>query len=287
MSKRDRKLVQEAEAQLIALNNTLISNLFDALCDKSSSHPNFTDPDYRWVRDGFAVLKNENEETPKLLKNCPVSIYSQNAFELSVALHFITQDAVEKLLKRRDREAFFLKVAEILRSAPEKYEAMTHQFIFVDRWEIIALRDIVSYALNWVRETPSTRRIDSFKEVKKQASKNALDIKYETEIRKSGADIYHSGSFNPFDNFDYDQIFKNRDASSHPSNKSIAGIPGLLFQDIWYPLLNPSIKVNQRTLMAVTRYLTRHNLNPAVAMGALMNQMILQGNSRPPNPPLI
>ena len=39
--------------------------------------------------------------------------------------------------------------------------------------------------------------------------------------------------------------------------------------------------------MAVTRYLTRHNLNPAVAMGALMNQMILQGNSRPPNPPLI
>jgi hypothetical protein len=137
MSKRDRKLVQEAEAQLIAFNNQLISNLFYGLCDKSSNHPNFTDPDYRWGRDGFAVLKNENEETPKLLTNCPVSIYSQNAFELSVALHFITQDAVEKLLK------------------------------------------------------------------------------------------------------------------------------------------------------TVTRYLTRHNLNPSVAMGALMNQMILQGNSRPLNSPII
>lgn len=285
MSKRDRKLVQEAEAQLIAYN-PLISNLFDRLCDKSSSHPNFTDPDYRWVRDGFAVLKNENEETPKLLTNCPVSIYSQNAFELSVALHFITQDAVEKLLKRRDREAFFLKVAEILRSAPEKYEAMTHEFIFVDRWEIIALRDIVSYALSWVGEVPSTPRIDSFKQFKKEASKNALDIKYETEIRKSGADIYHSGSFNPFDNFDYDQIFKNRESGAGPRNKSIAGIPGFLFLEVWYPLLNPSIIVKPSTLKTVTRYLTRHNLNPTVAMGALMNQMILQGNSRPPNPPL-
>jgi hypothetical protein len=286
MSKRDRKLVQEAEAQLIAYNQ-LISNLFDGLCDKSSSHPNFTDPDYRWVKDGFAVLKNENEETPKLLKNCPVSIYSQNAFELSVALHFITQDAVEKLLKRRDREAFFLKVAEILRSAPEKYEAMTHEFIFVDRWEIIALRDIVSYALSWVGEAPSTPRIDSFKPVKKEASKNALDIKYETQIRKSGAEIYDSGSFNPFDNFDYDQIFKNRESGAGPRNKSIAGIPGLLFLEVWYPLLNPSIIVKPSTLKTVTRYLTRHNLNPTVAMGALMNQMILQGNSLPPNPPLI
>ena len=282
MSYNHRKTVDEAETYLLNLGK-VVNHFRYQFPHEAFIHPEHNDPNYRWKNAGFAILKGEQEETVEQLEKFPTSIYTASPLQLAGFMHLLTEDCMETLLEHCDSNSFFNSVVDILKRSPTKYTALTHQQVYVEPWEVLAMRDIISYALTWIKTVKEMPKNETCVEnVSEEDSTDDEIAKHMRAKRRKGRISHRSFEDLLAEHTKAAHKLQSTNSSTDPKLKVIAGIPGVLLLDEWYPLLNPSIRVNQQILNKVSKYLTLKNINPIIAMNALMNQMILQGNVQPP-----
>jgi hypothetical protein len=268
MSYNHRLAVIAAEDHVLQLGKLLEKGSLSDLI-----HPDYAKSEQRWRDAGFVILRNEAEEkeSDEKLRR----IYTPLARELSGFMYRITDGAMSYILKNTDYDTFFQPIAQILADYMVKPHAKNPKpktkSVPESPWELRAMRAIVTYALNWLKKVkPKVAQFEvddlieessvSFEEyLRRKARRNSNP---EKEAEKAAEALSRSME-------ELAAGFKGLAESTSCELRYIAGIPGYLTPKVWFPQLNPFLRITEKHLEKVNKTLIRLKLDPAPAMSLM------------------
>lgn len=284
MSYDHRRAIAAAEDHVLKLGRLLEKGGLSGVI-----HPAHAEPADRWRDAGFAILRNESEETEadqELRK-----VFTPHAHELSGFMHRITDGAMTVVLKNTDHATFFEPVYRIFAGQMVKPTRKGPKSASGPAWEVLAMRAIVSHALSWLKtvkpEAPKPTKPEGLLEDRPESFEEYLrqkGLSGEHEIEKAAEELSKS----------LDGLAAEVKGISGPPAYEllyIAGIPGHRTPRAWFPQLSPFVRLDQAQLERVHRKLVRLKLDPAPAMSQLYAHFLVQcghlGVDSKPTPPKV
>jgi hypothetical protein len=272
MSYNHRQAVIAAEDHVLQLGKLLEKGSLSDLV-----HPSHAKPEERWRDAGFVILRNEAEETEadeKLTR-----IYTPLARELSGFMYRITDGAMTPVLKNTDYDTFFEPTGQIFADHMVKPRAKgpkpSAKSAPEPAWELLAMRAIITYALNWLKKVKpkaAQPEVDGLVEerpanyeeyLRRRAERGSpkKDVEKAAEELSKSMEELAAGVKGLADSGTHEMLY-------------IAGIPGYQTQKAWFPQLTPFDRITQKQLEKVHKALVRRKLDPAPAMSQLYGHFL-------------